>query len=448
MSGQPLTGSLPPPPPLPFRTDVDFNENRQVEIHLVAWICTTIAILVVALKLFARARIVKMIGWDDFFIFLSMALSIIASAFVSYSVTLGFGRHTIAVAIESDGPERLVNTAMWQQLGYREFPFNIGAFSFPNISIAILVVKLLDPWPARTRALYAMVIVQVVLAMISIIIVFRQCQPTAKVWNKQLPGTCWNPDVLNNYSYFLSAYTTLTDIVLAVVPISAFWKLQMPTNTRVGLCIMMGLTLLSAIVTIVKATYLMFDVVPLVIWGLIEQNVVIVAACIPTLRPFFHKAFKGERSSGKRSEGSGGSSGTLGSKLGSSTFFSHPRSRQNHRRLDDSVLDYDPREDEPHGQSHNHDPHDAIVLEPVAQDTSPEARAGLDEDCAESNSSQKGIWRTLQVNMEWDAEAQQKHTTRFPFVPDAMAEPACISLSEMEGKKKKHVSTGGRLTRH
>jgi len=71
MSGQPLTGG-PPPPPLPFKMDVDFNESRQVEIHLVAWICTAIALVVVALKLFARARIVKIIGWDDFFIFLSM----------------------------------------------------------------------------------------------------------------------------------------------------------------------------------------------------------------------------------------------------------------------------------------------------------------------------------------------------------------------------------------
>lgn len=70
MSGQPLTGGPPPLPP--FKTDVDFNENRQLEINLVAWICTAIAIAVVGLKLFAKARIVKVIGWDDFFIFFSM----------------------------------------------------------------------------------------------------------------------------------------------------------------------------------------------------------------------------------------------------------------------------------------------------------------------------------------------------------------------------------------
>ncbi|KAH7163912.1 hypothetical protein DER46DRAFT_661049 [Fusarium sp. MPI-SDFR-AT-0072] len=57
---------------------------------------------------------------------------------------------------------------------------------------------------------------------------------------------------------------------------------------------MLGLTFLSAIFTIIKATYLdtfndrtdpLYNVVTLIIWGLIEQNIVIMAASVPTLRP-------------------------------------------------------------------------------------------------------------------------------------------------------------------
>jgi hypothetical protein len=53
---------------------------------------------------------------------ISQALSIIATAFVSYSVTLGFGRHTAAVVAEH-GMERYQKTAYWQIVA---FPFNIG----------------------------------------------------------------------------------------------------------------------------------------------------------------------------------------------------------------------------------------------------------------------------------------------------------------------------------
>lgn len=153
----------------------------------------------------------------------------------------------------------------------------LGSFSFPNISIAILVNRLLDPNVLRSRFIYGLAIMQVVFATIAVIILFSMCSPVQKLWDSSRAGTCWSPDVLNDFSYWVSAYTTITDIVLAIIPISVFWKLQMPQSTKLGVCIMMGLTLLSAIVTIVKATYLhlftdhndpLYNVVPLVLWGL------------------------------------------------------------------------------------------------------------------------------------------------------------------------------------
>lgn len=134
--------------------------------------------------------------------------------------------------------------------------FNIAAFSFPNVSIAILIVNILDPNPWRARFLYGMCWLQVLSAMLIVVLIFTQCRPVEMMWNPAVQGTCWDPDIFNGYSYFVSAYTTLTDIILAIVPITVLWKLQMPKSTKVGICIMMAMTLLSAIVTIVKACYL------------------------------------------------------------------------------------------------------------------------------------------------------------------------------------------------
>jgi len=126
----------------------------------------------------------------------------------------------------------------------------------PNISIAILISRLLDRNTVRTALLYALVILQVVLAIIAILILFLQCRPVELLWNHAVTGTCLSIDVLNNYSYFLSAYTTVTDIILAALPITIVCKLQMGNQAKLGICMMMGLTLISAIVTIIKATYL------------------------------------------------------------------------------------------------------------------------------------------------------------------------------------------------
>jgi len=83
-----------------------------------------------------------------------------------------------------------------------------------------------------------------------------ECTPIEAVWDPSVAGKCYDPAISNDFSYWLSAYTTIVDIVLAIVPISVFWKLQLPFSTKLGVCIMMGLTLLSAIFAIIKATKL------------------------------------------------------------------------------------------------------------------------------------------------------------------------------------------------
>lgn len=51
---------------------VDLAEDRQRDVLVVAWVMTGAALLTVVIKLFTRLRVVRVIGWDDFFIVFSM----------------------------------------------------------------------------------------------------------------------------------------------------------------------------------------------------------------------------------------------------------------------------------------------------------------------------------------------------------------------------------------
>ncbi|PKY08615.1 hypothetical protein P168DRAFT_314687 [Aspergillus campestris IBT 28561] len=359
-----------------LNTNVDFSETRGPEVNIVGWVFTGVAIVAVFLRLYARVKIVKRVGWDDFFIVFSLILSIVATAMVSYSVTLGFGRHTAAVVAEH-GMARTVVTAKWQILA---FPFNIGSFSFPNIAISILVSNLLDPNIARKRFLYGLSIVQVLFALISVVIVFVQCNPTQRLWNPALHGSCWNPAVFDDFQYWVSAYTTVTDIILAVVPISAFWNLQMAYSKKVIVCVMMGLTLMSAVVTVVKATYLhlftdkvdpLYNLVPLVLWGLIEQNVVIVAACVPAFHPLLRRIFKLAQSTSANS----------GSSRSKSAFPLSSSSRRSNTKTLTSASDL-PLDDR---------------RKPRGDDT-------------DSLGSREGIWQTREVRVESDEDENDPDT--------------------------------------
>lgn len=72
-----------------FNTDVDFNESRGVEINVIGWVFTGIAIATVGLKLFTRGRIAKTLGWDDFFIFFSMVSTSVAAMIITNVWTAG-----------------------------------------------------------------------------------------------------------------------------------------------------------------------------------------------------------------------------------------------------------------------------------------------------------------------------------------------------------------------
>lgn len=123
-----------------------------------------------------------------------------------------------------------------------------------------------------------------------------------------------------------------------------------------------------------------YNVTPLVVWGLIEQNVVIVAACIPTLRPFFRQAFGSKGSSNNSSTGrSGGSGFKLSSK---------PRPK----RLISAT---------------------ELALEETQNN---ETQFDPETGSNDSGNSRQGIWQTREVIVETDEGPENKRLSDFKKV--------------------------------
>ncbi|KAK9788262.1 putative Integral membrane protein [Seiridium cardinale] len=296
-------------------------DDRGPELLAITWVFTGLAIIVVALKLFTRQRFLQGLGWDDFFIFLSLVgrtgngtdlsltsfqiLIVICTSLFTYDVyPLGMGKHTAELGIQ--------RTSEVVKIFLIASPFGVMAYSFPNISVAILLQRLLAPNKLRKYLLYLLVCSQVVIAAVSCILLLVQCRPTDYLWNHTIQATCFPAKTVSKYSYLVGSFTTFTDVILGIMPIAAFWGLRLPTRSKVGLCILMGCTLFAAVCSTVKTTKLSelddfsdftYTSVQLVIWVIVEANVMIIAACMPNLRPFFHNTFKKDK--GTITEGRG-----------------------------------------------------------------------------------------------------------------------------------------------
>jgi len=171
-------------------------EDRGPELLAIIWIFTILSSIVVGIKIFTRIRVLNALGWDDFFIFLSSVLIIICTSIFSYDVHLGMGKHATDIQ-----PEQLSQAVKVNYIGN---PFGIMAYSLPNISIAILINRLLAPNRFRSYGLLALAISQCCIAAVSCVLLFAQATPTAYLWNPTLPGKLnYSSSVLTGYSYFV-----------------------------------------------------------------------------------------------------------------------------------------------------------------------------------------------------------------------------------------------------
>lgn len=103
--------------------------------------------------------------------------------------------------------------------------------------------------------------------------------------------------------------------MLALFPNLIIWNLQLKFRIKLGLAAIMSLGLIAVIASIVKTVELKnlstpdfaYNATDLVYWYITENWVIVIAACIPTLKPLFlvltGKASKDNFHSGSTSQG-------------------------------------------------------------------------------------------------------------------------------------------------
>jgi hypothetical protein len=200
----------------------------------------------------------------------------------------------------------------------------IIALMIPKISIALLLVRILNPNRPMKIFILSTSILALVMGVIAVIIEFMQCDPIPGQWDPdRYHPTCWSPNVQMDYSYFVGgkssptsptrlflslkkrheinlipAWSAALDFLYAAYPASVILQLNLPTSRKIEITILMGLGIISGSVAIYKTSlfhlFLLRKNIPqealyvmsqLSMWTIIETNITIIAACIPLTSP-------------------------------------------------------------------------------------------------------------------------------------------------------------------
>ncbi|KAK1704547.1 integral membrane protein [Colletotrichum lupini] len=297
------------PPPEGYVVNFD-NPQRQAvpEAYYVAGFGTLLSVLLMAQRLYTKAFLIGRLQWDDVFLLLAWFTSIATIGLCVHMFAYGSGGvHGWEISIEKYNiymMDVFLAAAIYTLCG-----------SFAKVSLLIFDFRL-SPQRWFKRAVWiSLAIIAGYSTGIFFALVFA-CDPIAMSWDVTITeGAC-----INRPSLYIAtaAANIISDLILFALPIPIVVKLQIPRRQKVGLFFIFAVGSLTVVTSIVRVSLLPAMLTSMdqswviswaSLWIIVEANLVVICASLPTLRKFFrHVAPKiiGESTYGKGTKTVGG----------------------------------------------------------------------------------------------------------------------------------------------
>lgn len=181
--------------------------------------------------------------------------------------------------------------------------FNIAGIGLVKISVCLHILRIVDRARRYISIFLQLLILVTFLSHLAQILLFCvQCRPMAAIWDpQQYPDAkCFSSHITYLAGYIGFGLDAFTDLVTAIIPIVVIRALQMNTRTKVALCILMGLGILTAVCAVAKAITLQGVFAADYTWALwrpglctiIEHLMGMIIASAPALNPLFKRALR------------------------------------------------------------------------------------------------------------------------------------------------------------
>ncbi|KKK13541.1 hypothetical protein ARAM_001710 [Aspergillus rambellii] len=262
---------------------------RGWEILAISWPLFSLCATLIALRIWVRIKVLRSYGWDDVFISLALMFAAGNTVLMTISIYYGTGQHASDLS-----KYQLIVSSKYNWLSHG---FHVMSTTCGEISVAFFLSRIINKAKHHKPVIYIGIFLLTIVNLGCIFTMYGQCTPTARLWNQEVDGSCWKPEVQRDYEFFQGSFSAASDFVLAVYPLFMIWNLQMAVKVKVGLGIVLSLGFIVMIAAIVKTVHLAllsrqtdypWNIVNLIIWITVEQYLIIIAACISTITPLFN----------------------------------------------------------------------------------------------------------------------------------------------------------------
>ncbi|MCJ1266173.1 hypothetical protein MMC22_006055 [Lobaria immixta] len=188
---------------------------------------------------------------------------------------------------------------------------NVIGIGLAKVSVCALVLRVIDKAAVKfSRLLWAIIVFVSIVHLAESIAILAQCVPLKSLWNPNVKGKCGSRYLKFTLLYIENGFDAFTDLTCAAIPIYLIQRLRMNRRTKIALCCLMGLGVITAVCAIVKSVYTKdyfardytWTFRRPARWFITEHLLGIIVASMPALKPIFDKAFNLSRGFSKQSD--------------------------------------------------------------------------------------------------------------------------------------------------
>ncbi|KAI4177643.1 MAG: hypothetical protein LQ343_000106 [Gyalolechia ehrenbergii] len=253
-----------------------------------------IVIIVLALRIFTRVWLVHSFWWDDATIILAVLGTTIGAALDFVEVHYGFGTHQRFLT-----PHEL---EQFRKYTYGEWIQTFATLMWTKVSICLFLIRIPQSRALKRPLQWAVAFLLFSNTILTVLLIM-QCQPLHAAWDDD--GRCLSLSAKEGIVLTQAVISVVSDFAFAALPIFFLWRTQIDVKTKIGLWVLMGMGVITGVFCLVRTvinnqsfpTDESYGGIVNWVWRLFEVSFGIIAACIPTLRPFYtwvKKKYRGE----------------------------------------------------------------------------------------------------------------------------------------------------------
>ncbi|KKZ67578.1 hypothetical protein EMCG_06637 [[Emmonsia] crescens] len=248
---------------------------------IVQLLMPSIAILLVANRIYFRLRLARNLAWDDYAIIAAIIACIAMNTLPLVGVSYGYGKPWN----ELSKSQQVVSMKMfWAvQIAYK------SALNLCKMSILLLYRRIFvtRKFQIAVNIVFTFVVLYFIAALLANLL---ECRPVAKNFDMTIPGTCLN---LTAHWFANAISTASSDIVTLLLPMPVIHRLRLPPRQKYGLMCVFALGIFVCIISVIRMTTITFGskahdrsqgTVTTLMWAMVECNTSIICACLPMLR--------------------------------------------------------------------------------------------------------------------------------------------------------------------